>query len=363
MGVFSWLFGSKPKPSKVTMASMASMPSMPSNAQKAQKVQKVPDSTKHFTAKKTSFQEPDWFILHKDFQIHTSSSQDLLNHTYELPQASLKQLEPLVEALIGSPPNALKIVHKLSETDLNQTDLVALVNSDPVLVGAIMKDVNSAYYGVRNQVTQVNQAIPLLGRQNVKNIALRLCSQETPLSKSVDNVFLHNLTMNSDVVSTLACQIGQTIEGVDPFDVRTIGLVLNMGKLLSLNSEIQSIIQASDSSPESAEYWEHTLAAIFVEKWEFPTYFKQVLLAIPSIKFAQLKSTNKAVRKEAIILSLSQQFASVFGFPQVPGETSDSISIQESILTELGLEEGFQLTDFFTPKTLKLMDDATQLSK
>lgn len=351
MGVFSWLFGSKPKTSQA------------SKAAKVQKVQKAPDSTKHFTAKKTSFQEPDWFILHKDFQIHTSLTKDLLSHTFELPQVSLKQLEPLVEELVGSPPNALKIVHKLSEADLNQTDLVTLINSDPVLVGAIMKDVNSAYYGVRNQVTQVNQAIPLLGRQNVKNIALRLCSQDTQLSKAIDSDFLHTLTVNSDVVSTLACQIGQTIDGVDPFEVRTIGLVLNMGKLLYLNPEIQSIIKASESSPESQEYWEHTLAAIFVEKWEFPTYFKQVLLAIPSIKYAQLKSTNKAVRKEAIILSLSQQFACVFGFPQVPGETSDSISIQETILTELGLEENFQLTDFFTPKTLKLMDDATQLSK
>lgn len=360
MGVFSWLFGSNSQ--TATLAVKGN-----DQTAKSEPSQNATESPKHFTAKTTSFQEPDWYILNKEYQITITSSKDLLGHHVELPHATIKQLEPLVEELVGSPPNALKIVHKLNEADLNQTDLVTLINSDPVLVGAIMKDVNSAYYGVRNQVTQVNQAIPLLGRQNVRNIALRLCSQDTQLSKTIDKDFLNALTINSDVVSTLACQIGQMIEGVDQYEVRTIGLVLNMGKLLSMNEDIQSVIESSDKSfdksPENQEYWEHTLAAIFVEKWEFPSYFKQVILAIPSIKYAKLASTNKAVRKESIILSLSQQFACTFGFPQVPEKSSDSVLIQEDTLTELGLNKQFQLSDFFTSKTLKLMDDATQLSK
>jgi HD-like signal output (HDOD) protein len=56
---------------------------------------------------------------------------------------------------------------KATPADLNQ-----VINLDPVLMGRVMKLINSAYYGLNNQITSLVRAIIMLGVNTVKNLAL-----------------------------------------------------------------------------------------------------------------------------------------------------------------------------------------------
>ncbi|HUI73238.1 MAG TPA: HDOD domain-containing protein [Spirochaetia bacterium] len=56
---------------------------------------------------------------------------------------------------------------KATPADLNQ-----VISLDPVLMGRVMKLINSAYYGLNNQITSLVRAIIMLGVNTVKNLAL-----------------------------------------------------------------------------------------------------------------------------------------------------------------------------------------------
>jgi HD-like signal output (HDOD) protein len=56
---------------------------------------------------------------------------------------------------------------KTSPSDLNQ-----VISLDPVLMGRVMKLINSAYYSLNNQITSLVRAIIMLGINTVKNLAL-----------------------------------------------------------------------------------------------------------------------------------------------------------------------------------------------
>lgn len=77
---------------------------------------------------------------------------------------------------IDSMPSLSITVSKIMEVTKNpQTtakDLNKVISLDPVLVGKVLKLINSAYYGLQNKVTSLVTAIIMLGMNTIKNLAL-----------------------------------------------------------------------------------------------------------------------------------------------------------------------------------------------
>jgi len=77
---------------------------------------------------------------------------------------------------IDSMPSLSITVSKILEVTKNpQTtakDLNKVISLDPVLVGKVLKLINSAYYGLQNKVTSLVTAIIMLGMNTIKNLAL-----------------------------------------------------------------------------------------------------------------------------------------------------------------------------------------------
>jgi HD-like signal output (HDOD) protein len=77
---------------------------------------------------------------------------------------------------IDSMPSLSITVSKILEVTKNPQvtakDLNKVISLDPVLVGKVLKLVNSAYYGLSNKVTSLVTAIIMLGINTIKNLAL-----------------------------------------------------------------------------------------------------------------------------------------------------------------------------------------------
>lgn len=77
---------------------------------------------------------------------------------------------------IDSMPSLSITVSKILEVTRNPQvtakDLNKVISLDPVLVGKVLKLVNSAYYGLSNKVTSLVTAIIMLGINTIKNLAL-----------------------------------------------------------------------------------------------------------------------------------------------------------------------------------------------
>ena len=82
----------------------------------------------------------------------------------------------IVSRYINNMPSLPVTVSKVQEICDNPktspVDLYKVISLDPVLMGKVMKLVNSAYYGLSDKVTSLVRAIIMLGMNTVKNLAL-----------------------------------------------------------------------------------------------------------------------------------------------------------------------------------------------
>ncbi len=77
-----------------------------------------------------------------------------------------------IEKLPTLPGIAMKIIQTANNPKSAADDLSRIILSDLSLSAKVLKMVNSAYYGIRNKVASVKQAIVILGFNTIKSLAL-----------------------------------------------------------------------------------------------------------------------------------------------------------------------------------------------
>jgi HD-like signal output (HDOD) protein len=82
----------------------------------------------------------------------------------------------IIQAYIARMPSlpitVSKILQIANDPKTSPSDLNQVISLDPVLMGRVMKLINSAYYSLNNQITSLVRAIIMLGINTVKNLAL-----------------------------------------------------------------------------------------------------------------------------------------------------------------------------------------------
>ncbi len=83
-------------------------------------------------------------------------------------------LEELLSAgqLPAMPQSALRILEISRDADAGPAELAVPVEADPGLTVQVLRFVNSSYFGFRHEISNVKQAIALVGMRTVKNFAL-----------------------------------------------------------------------------------------------------------------------------------------------------------------------------------------------
>ncbi len=90
-----------------------------------------------------------------------------MNHDRQLAQIRL-----YIEKMPSLPTTVTKILEVCNDPRVSPADLNRIISVDPVLMGKVMKLINSAYYGLSQEVTSLVRAIIMLGINTVKNLAL-----------------------------------------------------------------------------------------------------------------------------------------------------------------------------------------------
>lgn len=90
-----------------------------------------------------------------------------MNHDKQLAQIKL-----YIEKMPSLPTTVSKILEVCNNPQTSPADLNRIISVDPVLMGKVMKLINSAYYGLSQEVTSLVRAIIMLGLNTVKNLAL-----------------------------------------------------------------------------------------------------------------------------------------------------------------------------------------------
>ena len=87
-------------------------------------------------------------------------------------ERGLTAIRSYIDKMPSLPTTVSKILEICNDPQTRPADLNKVISLDPVLMGKVMKLINSAYYGVSQEVTSLVRAIIMLGINTVKNLAL-----------------------------------------------------------------------------------------------------------------------------------------------------------------------------------------------
>ena len=97
------------------------------------------------------------------------------------------------------PVTVMKILEVCNNPKTSPVDLNKIISLDPVLMARVLKLINSAYYGLSQQITSLARAIIMLGINTVKNLALSTAvlgamgKDEKAGSLNMDGFWRHSL--------------------------------------------------------------------------------------------------------------------------------------------------------------------------
>lgn len=87
-----------------------------------------------------------------------------------------RYIERSLQDLPALPPVVAKIIELTERPDSTATELDRLISSDPAMAAKVLRVVNSAYYGLSNQVGTTAHAIVILGFRQIQNLVLSMAA-------------------------------------------------------------------------------------------------------------------------------------------------------------------------------------------
>jgi putative nucleotidyltransferase with HDIG domain len=198
--------------------------------------------------------------------------------------ATINQLiEKEIDQLPALPTTVMKVLEVCKNPNLKPADLNKVISLDPVLTGAVLKLINSAYYALSEKMTSIVRAIIMLGINTVKNLALSTAVMGTmQKTGNMGALDMEGYWRHCLGVGVTAKKIALKT-GVDPKFVEEYfisGLLHDIGKVVinkALADDYYKVIRMSDDKAKELFECEKELlgidhieiAAKVCEKWRF----------------------------------------------------------------------------------------------
>jgi putative nucleotidyltransferase with HDIG domain len=163
-----------------------------------------------------------------------------------------RKIEEYIKNMPSLPTSVAKVLEVCNNPQTSPADLNHVISLDPVLVGRVLKLINSAYYSLGQQVTSLVRAIIMLGINTVKNLALsssvvgNLASSKAAAGLNMEGFWRHSLCVG------VAAKAIAKKRGIDPKQLEeyfAAGLLHDIGKIplnAVLGTDYMLAVSASD---------------------------------------------------------------------------------------------------------------------
>ncbi|MCR4315249.1 MAG: HDOD domain-containing protein [Planctomycetes bacterium] len=243
-------------------------------------------------------------------------------------------------------PSTLQELGKISPATPT-SHVVKLIESDPSLAAEVLKLVNSSFYGLSHSITNLSQAVVLLGLNNVRNLCLSLSAAKAFASLRKQREFdPQKFWANSLAVGLIAKKIANLLgwEKDESYSAYLIGLMHSMGKaaLLGLfpKEYTEMLVRA-----RSARMTQHDLETSFFgmnhgevnrficEKWSFPENYRECL--------ANYFEPDRASSYHRMQLNLfiAAFYSNKLGFGGQGSLAEENFHVDYGIFDELGIQQ------------------------
>jgi putative nucleotidyltransferase with HDIG domain len=160
---------------------------------------------------------------------------------------SIRRVRAYVGGMPSLPTTVTKILEVCNNPHTSPIDLDRVIQLDPVLMGRVLKLINSAYYGLGTQVTSLVRAIIMLGINTVKNLALSTAVLGSVSSKNdfralnMEGFWRHSLCVGV-TAKLIAKQRGIDAKSLEEYFAA--GLLHDIGKIPLNNALADDYVRA-----------------------------------------------------------------------------------------------------------------------
>lgn len=172
---------------------------------------------------------------------------------------------------------AQSLIRTLNDEDAGVEEVAKIIASDPALSAKLLRLANSAQFGLARSVSNLDEAIHLIGMGKVRTLALGACLNDSfPVAPGLDRKeFWTNCMTCAGYAQWLAQRCG-----LDAQQAWLTGLMLRLGELLIAQAEPQSLGEIEKLPHFPGARWEREkqligfsegqITAELARKWNFP---------------------------------------------------------------------------------------------
>lgn len=186
-----------------------------------------------------------------------------------------------VEYLPPAPPNLSRLVELLNQDDLDVSEVVEIIQYDPALTAQVMRLCNSAYFGVREPVSDLSEATARLGFREIIQLVTALSTagllRAPQKGYSIEAGELWKHSVASALVGKLVAEDRQDNASL----VFTACMLHDLGKVVlsrNLETRYQEVLEESQRSQSPMLVVERNVLGFdhaevggrLLERWRFP---------------------------------------------------------------------------------------------
>lgn len=198
----------------------------------------------------------------------------------------------LLAAVDDLPPLPMvlnRVIALLNDTNASSAQIAAFIEKDAVLSGSVLRCVNSAYYGLKSDVTSIRHAVSMLGFATVRNLSLAFSLRRMLTGGRIPPPRLYaRYSQHSLSCALLAQYLVRYTNVGDPDTAFAAGLLHDIGKLLILTTFPDLIPKLTEDYEGGDLSWEDCERSIFgishsevsrivMEKWRLPDSIQQAV--------------------------------------------------------------------------------------
>ncbi len=219
-----------------------------------------------------------------------------------------KELIEQIEHIPMLPESISAIERVYSDKESSVADMAKAIESDPMMVANILKLANSPLYGLSREVSTIQQAVSLLGKDAVRNFAIHLAATSTvPVDVSPYGISSAQYSKRVELVSAL---LNRWLSKTDRSLLGSVGLAAflsDIGEVVishylkksGLEEDFSALVKkrgAEVAEKEICGSRSYDVAATLFHKWHFSADLVHLVRFAESPEDAADDETKKGAR-------------------------------------------------------------------